>query len=143
MSGATNYGGFIAQTQAGTLANPISILNSYSVGVITITDSNNYSGGFIGHVGGTSGNAPYTTFSNCWWYTGAFSVAVGTNDIRSTTGETLTAAGYGGDETDNTHFYSHTHPVYASGDTPSYGNFMEDDSGQKGYDDSGQVGLAV
>lgn len=98
----TGLGGF-----AGYVDNDaLTIQNSFSVGLLTATGT---IGGFIGIMASTGANP---TIDNCSWYT-----AIATNAIGNKNGSavaTLSGAGYGTDESDNTEFYNNTtHAVFA------------------------------
>ncbi len=135
--GSTGFGGFIGEVYFRNNADVFSILNSYSVGLVTNTDGSGETGGFIGFIRWAGVTTQTFSISNCAWYTGEYAHAIGTNNIRSTTNESLTTAGYGTDETDNTHFYTKTHPVYASGLTPIYQTYLKDEAGNVLLDEHG------
>lgn len=106
-----NMGGFIGYLRLSTGYNVL-IQNCYSAGIVT--SSGSADGGFIAKI---AQSALPTLFSilNCAWWTGSFSHAIGSNQNRSTSNESLSSAGYGTDEATKSLLYHKEHPVYAQG----------------------------
>ena len=129
-----SVGGFVGQI---VLQNPVLdvfiLLNCYSVGVVTCSGTN--VGGFAGSISNNGGALTFS-ISNCWSYTGSFTYAIGTA-YSGNINVSMMSEGYGGDDTDNTHFYTKTHPVYASGDTPIFQTYLKDQSGNVLLDQQG------
>jgi fibronectin-binding autotransporter adhesin len=111
VSGDNSYGigGFLGGIVLNDL-NSLSIINSYSIGHVSCLGTS--VGGFIGGVSeGVGWETATLNVSNCAWYTSAFYYAVGTTPLAS--GINLGDLDWGIDETDDTKFYSSSHPVYA------------------------------
>lgn len=135
-----DLGGFAGEVSAISDRDILSILNSYSVGVISpnIGDNDNSNGGFMGYLRLTT--SPTFSVDNCACWTGSFAYAIGlieTDDF--TANQSLTDQGWGTDEPINTHFYTKTHPVYAGSEPPIYSNNLEDESGNNLLDESSNV----
>ncbi len=107
-------GGFIGSLNFTNNGNSLSIENSYSVGVVTASGFTTTNGGFVGYMNHGGGISFTITVTNCAWYTGSYSHAIGT-DSASGTNKSLNDLSYGTDESDNTAFYSKEHTVYAQG----------------------------
>jgi hypothetical protein len=113
-----SFGGLIGQFYCTNIATTFDLTNCYSVGSIVVPALFYNVGGFVGKLQGVT--AAGVTISNCSWYTGASTYAIGSDawqpyeapNYRSNF-ETLSELSYGSDEADNTALYSKTHAVYA------------------------------
>jgi hypothetical protein len=110
VDGPGEIGGF-----CGEFLDNLGLVNCYSVGVVTKTSGTDPIGGFIGSL--DCSFAPIIT--NCSWWTGAHSHAVGRNEFIFSVpvDQDLAPNGWGTDEPDNTKFYTADHAVY-TGVTP-------------------------